>query len=147
MYEELNKAGVECQVLNAKNDELEASIIAEAGVLGVVTVSTNMAGRDADIKLGGTKRIDREKIVALGGLYVISTNRHESIRIDKQLRGRAGRHGDPGMSKFFISLEDDLIKRYGIDRIMPASIRPKEQEEPIFDSKIKEKIRRTFGLA
>ena len=105
----LNNNGIKCQVLNAKNDEFEARIIADAGALSAVTVSTNMAGRGTDIRLGGNKEQDREKVVALGGLYVIGTNRHESIRIDNQLRGRAGRQGDPGSTRFFISLEDDIF--------------------------------------
>ena len=92
-------------VLNAKNDELEAEIIAKAGLRGAVTISTNMAGRGTDIKLG-------EGVASLGGLYVIGANKHESRRIDNQLRGRAGRQGDPGCSRFFISLEDDLIVKY-----------------------------------
>lgn len=137
---ELKKVGVQCQVLNAKNDELEAGIIEQAGVLGAVTVSTNMAGRGADIKLGGKNEVNRDKVIALGGLYVIGTNRYESKRIDKQLRGRAGRQGDVGMFRFFISLEDDLIKRYGIDKIIPAYIRPENQENPIENSKITRKI-------
>jgi len=137
---ELKKVGIECQVLNAKNDELEAVIIEQAGVLGAITVSTNMAGRGADIKLGGTKSDNKDKVIALGGLYVIGTNRHESKRIDKQLRGRAGRQGDVGMFRFFISLEDDLIKRYGIDKIIPSYIRPKNQDGPIENSKIARKI-------
>ena len=94
-------------VLNARNEEAEAGIIARAGEPGAVTISTNMAGRGVDIRLG-------EGVAALGGLYVIGTNRHESRRIDHQLRGRAGRQGDPGRSRFFISLEDDLLVRYGI---------------------------------
>ncbi len=93
-------------VLNAKNDELEAAIIGQAGQLGAVTISTNMAGRGTDIELG-------EGVAALGGLYVIGTNKHESSRIDNQLRGRAGRQGDPGCSRFFVSLEDDLMRKYG----------------------------------
>jgi preprotein translocase subunit SecA len=94
------------EVLNARHDEREAEIIARAGERGAVTVSTNMAGRGTDIRLGGDA-------VALGGLYVIGTNKHESRHIDNQLRGRAGRQGDPGCSRFFISLEDDLMVRYG----------------------------------
>ncbi len=93
-------------VLNARNDEAEAAIVAQAGQRGAVTVSTNMAGRGTDIRLG-------EGVAALGGLYVIGTNRHESRRIDNQLRGRAGRQGDPGCSRFFISLEDPLMVKYG----------------------------------
>src|SRR5205085_11119066 len=94
------------EVLNARHDEREAAIIARAGERGAVTVSTNMAGRGTDIRLG-------DGVVELGGLYVIGTNKHESRRIDNQLRGRAGRQGDPGSSRFFISLEDDLMVRYG----------------------------------
>jgi len=101
-------------VLNARNDEAEAEIIAQAGALGAVTISTNMAGRGTDIQLGGNPPRDREKVIALGGLYVIGTTRHEARRIDNQLRGRAGRQGDPGASRFFISLEDDLLVRFGV---------------------------------
>ncbi len=110
----LRQHGVECRVLNAANDYDEAEIVAEAGALGAVTISTNMAGRGTDIKLGGSDERDRDAVVALGGLYVIGTNRHESRRIDNQLRGRSGRQGDPGESRFFISLEDDLLSRFGI---------------------------------
>lgn len=99
--------GISCRVLNAKNDEEEAEVIAQAGTAGAVTVSTNMAGRGVDIKLG-------EGVAALGGLYIIGTNRHESRRIDDQLRGRAGRQGDPGQSRFFISLEDEWVKKYEV---------------------------------
>jgi preprotein translocase subunit SecA len=97
--------GIPHSVLNAKNDAAEAEIIAQAGQRGAVTISTNMAGRGTDIKLG-------EGVAVLGGLYVIGTNKHESRRIDNQLRGRAGRQGDPGCSRFFISLEDDLLVKY-----------------------------------
>lgn len=114
----LNNAGITCQVLNAKIDELEAQIIANAGMLSTVTVSTNMAGRGTDIKLGGENGLEKDKILALGGLYVIGTNLHESIRIDNQLRGRAGRQGDPGSTRFFISLEDDLLVKFGIEKII-----------------------------
>jgi preprotein translocase subunit SecA len=93
-------------VLNARNDEKEAAIIAHAGERRAVTISTNMAGRGTDIRLG-------DGVAALGGLYVIGTNKHESRRIDNQLRGRAGRQGDPGSSRFFVSLEDDLMAKYG----------------------------------
>ena len=112
----LKNARVDCDVLNAKNDELEAAVIARAGAPGAVTISTNMAGRGTDIKLGGPREEELGKVVALGGLYVIGTNRHESLRIDSQLRGRAGRQGDPGSSRFFISLEDDIFERYGLSR-------------------------------
>jgi preprotein translocase subunit SecA len=110
----LAAAGVAGEVLNAKNDELEAAIIARAGAPGAVTISTNMAGRGTDIKLGGAAEEERERVAGLGGLYVIGTNRHESLRIDNQLRGRSGRQGDPGSSRFFISLEDEIFERYGL---------------------------------
>ena len=102
----LATTGVPHHTLNARNDAEEAAIIAQAGELGAVTISTNMAGRGTDIKLGG------EAVVRLGGLYVIGTNKHESRRIDNQLRGRAGRQGDPGSSRYFVSMEDDLMTRY-----------------------------------
>jgi len=127
----LEKSGMDCRVLNAKNDELEAQIVAGAGAPGAVTISTNMAGRGTDIKLGGEREEERDKVVSLGGLYVIGTNRHESLRIDLQLRGRAGRQGDPGASRFFVSLEDNLIERYGIQNRVPAHIRQSKAEEPI----------------
>lgn len=119
ILELLNANNIDCQVLNAKNDELEAEIIANSGALRAVTVSTNMAGRGTDIKLGGTNEKDRHRVIELGGLYVMGTNRHESIRIDNQLRGRAGRQGDPGSSKFFVSLEDELFCNSGIDKLIP----------------------------
>lgn len=110
----LQIAGVPHSVLNARNDEAEAEIIAQAGALGAVTISTNMAGRGTDILLGGNPPAEREKALEVGGLYVIGTTRHEARRIDNQLRGRAGRQGDPGTSRFFISVEDDLLVRFGI---------------------------------
>ena len=106
----LKKANLKHEVLNAKNHEREAEIIAKAGEKGAITLATNMAGRGTDIKLG-------EGVRELGGLCVIGTERHESRRIDNQLRGRAGRQGDPGMSQFFVSFEDDLMRRFGTDRI------------------------------
>ena len=110
LHEMLKKAGIPHSVLNAKNHEKEAEIIAQAGVKGAVTIATNMAGRGVDI------RIDDE-VRDLGGLYIIGTERHESRRIDNQLRGRAGRQGDPGMSRFYLSLEDNLLRIFGSDRI------------------------------
>ena len=107
----LKKRGVPHKVLNAKYHELEAEIVADAGVHGAVTIATNMAGRGTDIKLD-----DESK--ALGGLKIIGTERHESRRIDNQLRGRAGRQGDPGESRFYISLEDDLMRLFGSDKLM-----------------------------
>ncbi|RQX12443.1 accessory Sec system translocase SecA2 [Micromonospora ureilytica] len=118
----LNAAGVPCVVLNAKNDDEEAAIIAEAGAYGAVTVSTQMAGRGVDIRLGGSDQADQERVAALGGLYVIGSGRHDSRRVDDQLRGRAGRQGDPGGSVFLVSLEDDLVVRHAADSV-PASPR------------------------
>ncbi len=106
----LKKAGLKHEVLNAKNHEREAEIIAKAGEVGAITLATNMAGRGTDIKLG-------EGVKELGGLCVIGTERHESRRIDNQLRGRAGRQGDPGKSQFFVSFEDDLMRRFGTESI------------------------------
>lgn len=116
----LAATGVECVVLNAKNDAEEAAIIAEAGKYGAVTVSTQMAGRGVDIRLGGSDSADRPRVAELGGLYVIGSARNDSRRVDDQLRGRAGRQGDPGGSVFFVSLEDDLITRHAPESI-PAS--------------------------
>ncbi|MET8086199.1 accessory Sec system translocase SecA2 [Micromonospora sp. NPDC005197] len=116
----LNAAGVSCVVLNAKNDDEEAAIIAEAGAYGAVTVSTQMAGRGVDIRLGGSDQADQERVAELGGLYVIGSGRHDSRRVDDQLRGRAGRQGDPGGSVFFVSLEDDLVVRHAADAVPPS---------------------------
>lgn len=132
----LKDAGIKCQVLNAKNDELEAGIIVEAGRLGAVTVSTNMAGRGTDIKLGGAEQSERDKVVELGGLYVIGTNRHENLRIDFQLRGRAARQGDPGMTRFFISLEDKLMEKYNVKALIPPKHMPERQKERIDSERI-----------
>lgn len=130
----LKTKGIRCQVLNAKNDEVEAELIAQAGDLGAITVSTNMAGRGTDIKLGGKNEERREAVVRLGGLYVIGTNRHESRRVDNQLRGRSGRQGDPGLSRFFISLEDPLFKRFGLINALPQKYRQLRQDAPISES-------------
>ena len=118
----LNKKGIQHEVLNAKNHMKEAEIVANAGRPGQVTIATNMAGRGTDIKLGGQetlKSFDSEKKLSKdsGGLYIIGTERHESRRIDNQLRGRSGRQGDPGESKFFLSLEDDLMRIFGSDKL------------------------------
>ena len=107
----LKKRGIPHKVLNAKFHELEAEIVADAGQMGAVTIATNMAGRGTDIKLG-------EGVTELGGLKIIGTERHESRRIDNQLRGRAGRQGDPGESRFYISLEDDLMRLFGSERMI-----------------------------
>jgi preprotein translocase subunit SecA len=157
----LTRRGIRHEVLNAKNHAREASIIAEAGARGAVTIATNMAGRGTDIKLGGSPehrarkkagtdaspekyaqhykeeyekwRTDYEEVKKLGGLYVIGTERHESRRIDNQLRGRGGRQGDPGRSKFFISMDDDLMRLFGGDNIKGVMARiGMEEGEPIY---------------
>src|SRR5205807_708052 len=145
LSELLKKKGVKHWVLNAKQHEREAEIVAQAGRKAAVTIATNMAGRGTDILLGGNpeflaaqktkevtdpndrKRIeeeireqwnrDHEEVVAHGGLHILGTERHESRRIDNQLRGRSGRQGDPGSSRFYLSLEDDLMRIFGSDRI------------------------------
>jgi preprotein translocase subunit SecA len=115
----LEKEGISHQILNAKHHEQEGQIIAQAGKLGQVTVATNMAGRGVDIILGGNPQDKEEakKVITADGLHVIGTERHEARRIDNQLRGRGGRQGDPGSSQFFVSLEDDLMRIFGGDKI------------------------------
>jgi preprotein translocase subunit SecA len=181
----LSKEGISHQVLNAKNHEKEAQIIAEAGRLGAVTVATNMAGRGVDIILGGRQnegernrasasdrcpaesgaspptphvvgaraipfdsdwQTEHDKVVAAGGLHIIGTERHEARRIDNQLRGRAGRQGDPGSSQFFVSMEDDLMRIFGSDRIkrmMEALSVPEDQ--PIENKMISKAIESAQG--
>jgi preprotein translocase subunit SecA len=139
LSEMLRRQGISCQVLNAKEHTREGEIVANAGRNGMVTVATNMAGRGVDIVLGGRKpekpedgdaealqkyekdladwQKAHDKIIELGGLHIVGTERHEARRIDNQLRGRAGRQGDPGQSRFFISLEDDIMRRFGGDRM------------------------------
>lgn len=117
----LASEGLECQVLNAKNDAAEAAVIAEAGKYGAITVSTQMAGRGTDIRLGGSDEADRERVVEVGGLCVIGTSRYHTERLDNQLRGRAGRQGDPGMSVFFASVEDDLVASGAPDARWPGA--------------------------
>ena len=119
LAEHLRVAGLQFEILNAKNHEREAHIISQAGRYGAITVATNIAGRGVDILLGGNP-IDpeeAEKVKQAGGLHILGTERHESRRIDNQLRGRAGRQGDPGSSQFFVSLEDDLMRLFGGDRL------------------------------
>src|SRR3989338_6161216 len=115
----LNRVGVKHEILNAKNHAREGEIIAQAGKAGAVTLATNMAGRGVDIVLGGNPQdiLESEKVKNLGGLHVIGTERHDARRIDNQLRGRSGRQGDPGLSQFFLSLEDDLMRIFGGDKI------------------------------
>ncbi len=121
----LEKRGIAHQVLNAKHHEREAQIVAEAGQMGTVTIATNMAGRGTDIVLG-------EDVAAVGGLHILGTERHESRRIDNQLRGRSGRQGDPGSSQFYISLEDDLMRIFGSDRMQSLMGRlGMDDEQPI----------------
>jgi preprotein translocase subunit SecA len=156
----LKKQGIPHNVLNAKHHEKEAEIIAQAGRLGAVTISTNMAGRGTDILLGGNPKFlaksmvnedaddetkkkayekalsivqkEKEKVIELGGLHVIGTERHEARRIDNQLRGRAGRQGDPGSSRFYLSLEDDLLRIFGSERISHIMDRLGiEEDQPI----------------
>ncbi|HEU5316573.1 MAG TPA: preprotein translocase subunit SecA [Chloroflexota bacterium] len=119
LHEMLTRRGIPHEVLNAKYHEREAAIVAQAGRKGAVTIATNMAGRGTDIILGGNPPIQEEgdEVRQLGGLHIIGTERHESRRIDNQLRGRAGRQGDPGSSRFYLALDDDLMKRFGSDRI------------------------------
>ena len=115
----LKRAGVQFEMLNAKNHEREAEIVANAGKIGAVTVATNMAGRGVDIKLGGVgaNQNQYDEVKNLGGLYVIGTERHEARRIDNQLRGRSGRQGDPGETRFYVSLEDDLMRVFASDMV------------------------------
>ena len=115
----LNKENIKHKVLNAKQHEKEAEIITDAGLPGAVTIATNMAGRGTDIKLGGNELSNEQKdlVIKSGGLFIIGTERHESRRIDNQLRGRSGRQGDPGSSKFFLSLDDDLMRIFGSEKL------------------------------
>ncbi|MCX7771764.1 MAG: DEAD/DEAH box helicase, partial [Clostridia bacterium] len=128
----LRERGVACEVLNARHDDEEAHIIAEAGKPFKVTVSTNMAGRGVDIRLGGSSEAQKEQVMASGGLYILGTRRYESVRIDDQLKGRAGRQGEPGESQFFVSLEDELIVKYNIPqkKACQPSYRQQENIEP-----------------
>ncbi|WLR50551.1 preprotein translocase subunit SecA [Bacillus tianshenii] len=125
----LKKKGIPHHVLNAKNHEKEADIIENAGQKGAVTIATNMAGRGTDIKLG-------EGVIDVGGLAVIGTERHESRRIDNQLRGRAGRQGDPGMSVFYLSMEDELMRRFGSDNMRSMMERLGMEDDQPIESKL-----------
>jgi len=130
----LKKQGIKHTVLNAKNHEHEGEIIANAGKKGAVTIATNMAGRGVDIKLGGAEATDEEyqEIVDLGGLFVLGTERHDSRRIDNQLRGRSGRQGDPGETQFYISFDDDLMRVFGNSEFMKSMMtKGIGEEEPI----------------
>ena len=131
----LNKKGLKHQLLNAKNDEEEAKIVAKAGKLNAITIATNMAGRGTDISLGGGDKEEEKKVKELGGLYVIGTERHENRRIDNQLRGRSGRQGDPGISRFYVSLEDEVMKLYGSSKSKKIAEKLADDEE-IKDKKL-----------
>ncbi|HPC37482.1 MAG TPA: preprotein translocase subunit SecA [Candidatus Paceibacterota bacterium] len=139
----LSREGIPHKVLNAKHHEEEGAIIAQAGALNAVTIATNMAGRGVDIVLGGNPSTseEKEKVKSLGGLHIIGTERHEARRIDNQLRGRGGRQGDPGTTQFFISLEDDVIRIFGGDRIKALMERFNMPEDmPIENSFISKNI-------
>jgi preprotein translocase subunit SecA len=140
LADQLRSARIPFQVLNAKNDHEEAKVIADAGTFGAVTISTNMAGRGTDIKLGGHDEHDRGRVVSLGGLYVVGTNRHESRRIDNQLRGRSARQGDPGHSHFIVSLEDDLLSRFGLADSLRSLDFDEESEQPLDGRQVTEKV-------
>jgi len=129
LSEMLKRKGIKHQVLNAKHHAQEAEIVAKAGQAGAVTIATNMAGRGTDIILG-------EGVAELGGLHIIGTERHESRRIDNQLRGRAGRQGDPGSSQFFLSLEDDLMRRFGMENMQNIMERLGFEEDVPIESKL-----------
>ncbi|MGO0902643.1 preprotein translocase subunit SecA [Clostridioides difficile] len=131
----LEKQGIKHQVLNAKQHDKEAEIISKAGKLDAITIATNMAGRGTDISLGAGDKDEEQEVKNLGGLYVIGTERHESRRIDNQLRGRSGRQGDPGTSRFFVSLEDDVIKLYGGKTIEKLMKRTSSNENKAIESK------------
>jgi preprotein translocase subunit SecA len=139
LAQNIRSIGISCEVLNARHDAEEARIIAGAGA---VTISTNMAGRGTDIRLGGADERERNAVVELGGLYVIGTNRHESRRVDLQLRGRAGRQGDPGETRLFVSLEDDLLVRYGVHQLIPARFMPAPSDNPIEHRVVRREIAR-----
>lgn len=132
----LSSLGIKCNVLNAKNDELEAKIISNAGRLGEITISTNMAGRGVDIKLGGADEKTRNEVINAGGMLVIATSMSESSRITKQLRGRAGRQGDIGESRLFVSLDDPIMEKYDIKSLVPSRHFPKSSSPYPIEDKI-----------
>ncbi|MCR4780393.1 MAG: preprotein translocase subunit SecA [Ruminiclostridium sp.] len=138
----LTEAGIEHNVLNAKNDEEEAEIIKGAGMPGAVTVSTNMAGRGVDIRLGGADEMRRSEAVAAGGLYAIGTFLAESTRINDQLRGRAARQGDPGQSRLFVSLDEQIMQIYRLKKHVPAHKWPEPTEDEITDKTVVKEVAR-----
>ncbi|WP_101773109.1 preprotein translocase subunit SecA [Peptostreptococcus faecalis] len=131
----LSKAGLKHDILNAKNNKKEAEIVSKSGMIGNITIATNMAGRGTDIKLGNGDPKMEQEVKNLGGLYVIGTERHESRRIDNQLKGRSGRQGDPGTSRMFVSIEDEIVKLYGGKEIKKLSSRLKPDEIGAISSK------------
>ena len=135
----LNLKGLKHEVLNAKNHEREAEIVKKAGKINSITIATNMAGRGTDISLGAGDKDEEEKVKSLGGLYVIGTEKHENRRIDNQLRGRSGRQGDPGISRFYVSLEDDLIRLFGSSKL-------KKIGEKMYDNEVLESKKLTKSI-
>ena len=145
LSEYLTASGIKHEILNAKNHEREGEIIAQAGRAGAVTLATNMAGRGVDIKLGGALAVEeeRQKVVQAGGLFVLGTERHESRRIDNQLRGRAARQGDPGETQFFVSTDDDLMRIFAGDRLKSIMTRLKVPEDMPIEQKMITKMLET----
>lgn len=141
--DELSKAGIKAQILNAKNDFEEAEIISDAGDFGKVTVTTSMAGRGVDIKLGGKNEINREKVINAGGLLIVGTFLARSERVNLQLNGRAGRQGDVGESRLFVALDDEIFIKYDLKNLVPKRHYPKEnQSEKLENSVLLREIRR-----
>lgn len=142
MSKYFDRAGVKYEMLNAKNHEREGEIISQAGKKGSVVIATNMAGRGVDIKLGGapTTKEESDKIRDLGGLFVIGTERHEARRIDNQLRGRSGRQGDPGETQFFVSLDDEIMKRFGGDSMKSVMQKLSVPEDMPIEAKMVNRI-------
>lgn len=138
----LNEAGIAHNVLNAKNDEAEAEIVKSAGMPGAVTVSTNMAGRGVDIKLGGADEKRRDEAVKAGGLYAIGTFLAESARINDQLRGRAARQGDPGQSRLFVSLDEKIMTIHHLKRLIPSHKYPEQTADEITDKTVVKEVAR-----
>ena len=142
IHDMLTEQGIESSVLNAKNDTMEAQIISEAGAPHAVTISTNMAGRGVDIRLGGADESRREEAVSAGGLLVIATHMPESSRMVRQLIGRSGRQGDPGESRSFVALDEPIMEKYKLRSLVPARHWPKPTEAPIEDSVLRREVER-----
>ena len=142
LAKKLRELDLDCAVLNAANDEQEAGLIANAGLPQAITISTNMAGRGTDIKLGGSNELLRQTVIESGGLHVIGTNHFESSRIDRQLRGRAGRQGEPGTTRFIVCLEDTLLSRFGISEYLVGVKMPQDLVGSISDPRAGSAINR-----